>query len=137
MKQLIILNLILLALVGINVRASTPVPVPTPPVTPSVIREKAAPPAKTVTFSCPDKISVAPAPIPSGWQSLGNVIRRIQGVDLDTQKHMIVCWYGVAGDTNFGASSLIGQSFPADYQCKISGPGVFVAICNKKIRINR
>ncbi len=137
MNRLRIFNLMLLVLVGINVRASTPVPAPTPPATPSVIKAQAAPPAKTMTFYCPDKISVAPAPTPPGWQSLGNVTRRRQSMDIDTQRHMIVCWYGIVGDTNFAASSLIGQAFPADYECKIPNPGAFTAVCSKKIRISR
>lgn len=136
MKQLLILNLILLVLVALNVRAGTPVPAPTP-VTPSVIKAHAMAPAQTLRFHCPDKIGVAPAPTPAGWQSLGNVTRHRQLIDVDAQKHMVVCWYGIPGDTNFLISSIIGQTYPPDYECKIPSPSAYTAVCNKKIRIIR
>lgn len=135
MKGLLNLNLLILAvLVVANVNANTPVPGPTPP-TPPVIKGNGASPTKPLTFYCPDKIGVAPSPLPAGWQSLGNVTRHRQSISVDTQKHMVVCWYGTAGDTNFFVSSLIGQTFPADYECKIPSPVIFAAVCNRKIRV--
>ena len=121
----------------LNVKAAAPVPYPTPPVTPAVIKANAGSPAKTLTFYCPDKISVAPIAVPAGWQSLGTVSRHRQKMDIDTKNRMVVCWYGMAGDTNLFASILIGQTFPADYECKIPNPGAYIAVCNKKIRITR
>lgn len=137
MKRLLNLIFVCLMFVVINVSASTPTPAPTPPVAPPVVKQHTEAPAKTLTFLCPEMISVAPSPIPAGWMSLSSITRHRQSISVDAQKPMVVCWYGTAGDTNFFGASLLGQNFPADYECKIPGPGVFRAICDKKIRIVR